>query len=150
MKAMLRVSPLALAGVLAMAGPAAAAGAVPASYSKALQTADAFLHAWLVRDAAAGRGLMASSLLDPPGGVDAAAYSSWLSLYMTGESSPRHQAYELHPGQCADESSCSFPVTLFEYASGDASAFGQPGQIELVHEREGWRVTRLPRSSDNR
>jgi hypothetical protein len=119
------------------------------SYVQALQTANTFLHAWLDRDAKDGLSLMSTVLLKPPADSTAAEHTAWLQLYMSGLSNPHHQAFEIHEGKVVDRDHFSFPVTLYELATGQPTANAYSNFIELVHESGGWRVLILPQSSDN-
>ncbi len=119
------------------------------SYVQALQVANTFLHAWLDRDSKGGLSLMSTSVLKPPADTTAAEHTAWLQLYMSGLSNPHHQAFEIHEGKASGRDRFSFPVTLYELATGQPTANAYSSSIELVRDSSGWRVLSLPQSSDN-
>ena len=118
------------------------------AYVEALGTAHAFLDAWVARDADAGVQLMATSLRRGPSGSDPKDHESWLRLYVQGLSNPHHSAFELAHGTLPSPTRAIFPVTLYEGVTREP-AFGYSSSIELVREADSWRVSILPKSSDN-
>lgn len=114
-----------------------------AAYLEALQTANAFLWAWVTRDAEAGFGLISDRLRAQ------IKDESWLRQFLVGLSNPHHQAFEIGRGRKQTASRYAFPVTLYEFYTGERAGFRYPGTLELVKQGGRWRVDRLPCSSDN-
>jgi hypothetical protein len=119
---------------------------VSASYAQALQTADSFLWAWLNRDADAGLKLISQGLLSK---LKNTKTEKWFSQYMVGLSNPHHLSFEIGPGKEINPKRFVFPVTLYEYYTGEPKAFKYNSKIELVREGDLWRVDVLPLTSDN-
>lgn len=118
----------------------------PHIYVQALQTADSFLWAWVNRDADTGRRLISrgfSSKLQKENNEE------WFRNYMIGLSNPHHHSFEIGSGKRINTERFSFPVTLYEYYTGEPKAFQYKSKIELVRERDSWRVNVLPLTSDN-
>ncbi len=110
--------------------------------------AHTFLDAWAHRDADAGLLLVSDDLRRSSRGSSATDQEAWLRLYIQGLSNPHHKAFELGRGKEA-RNRVTFPVTLYELAEGESSVFSYPSSIEVSLEGESWRVTKLPKSSDN-
>ena len=134
---------------MATAEPAATTPSTPAAYVEALGVAHAFLDAWVSRDADKGIRLMSPTLRQTPRGSNPSDYESWLRLYVQGLSNPHHAAFELGRGTLAAHNRAVFPVTLYEFVTGESAAFSYSSSLELVREGESWRVSKLPQSSDN-
>jgi hypothetical protein len=114
-----------------------------AAYVQALQTVNEFLHAWLNRDADTRLRLMSAPLLKPPRGIDTETYTSALRMFMTGLSNPHHQAFEIGVGRSRG-GRYVFPIVLYEYYSGEPTAFRVVTTLEAVREGETWKVAHLP------
>jgi len=114
-----------------------------ANYLGALQTTNAFLWAWVIRDADVGLRLMSDHLR---GKVND---DSSLRQFMVGLSNPHHQAFKIEGGRKLSDNRFIFSVTLYELYSGENKGFAYKGLMEVVKEGNVWRVDRLPRSSDN-
>jgi len=142
--------PTLVLAVLACASPATTTSVASASpaYVRALTAANAFLLAWVRRDAHAGIKLMASNVLAPPPGRTAHEHTSDLQQYMSGISRPYHSGFEIGRGT-AHHHRYSFSVTLYD-DTGDfeTGAYRASSTIELVRERNRWKVSRLPDSPD--
>lgn len=119
----------------------------PVEYLNALQIADSFLSAWLERDQDSGISLMSARLRNrtPP---EKEEHEHVLRDFVSGISAPHHQAFEISSGRKIHADRYSFPVTLYEYADGDKGGFSYRSALELVRENEGWRVDKLPKSSN--
>ncbi len=118
----------------------------PAGYAEALQIADSFLWAWVNRDADAGLNLISQRLLSK---LKDTKTEDWFRQYMVGLSNPHHLSFEIGPGKEINPKRFSFPVTLYEYYTGEPKAFKYNSNIELVQEGDLWRVDVLPLTSDN-
>ncbi|OGP72629.1 MAG: hypothetical protein A2V86_04270 [Deltaproteobacteria bacterium RBG_16_49_23] len=114
-----------------------------ANYLEALQTANAFLLAWVMRDAEVGLRLLSDHLR---GKVN---NDAWLRQFIVGLSNPHHQAFEIEAGRKLSDTRFIFSVTLYELYSGENMGFAYKGVMEVVKQGNVWRVDRLPRSSDN-
>ncbi len=119
---------------------------MPASYVQALQTADAFLWAWVNRDADTGRRLISRGLSSK---LQKENNEEWFRNYMIGLSNPRHHSFEIGSGKRINTERFSFPVTLYEYYTGEPKAFQYKSKIELAREGDSWRVDVLPDTADN-
>jgi hypothetical protein len=119
---------------------------ISASYVQALQTADAFLWAWVNRDADVGRRLISRGLSSK---LQRENNEEWFRNYMIGLSNPHHHSFEIGSGKEINPELFSFPVTLYEYYTGEPKAFKYNSKIELVREDNLWRVDVLPLTSDN-
>jgi hypothetical protein len=86
------------------------AGTAPAAYEQALAVADIFLWDWLSRDTDD-----AYLLLSPHAKAEIRD-RSWFSLYISGLSNPRHQAFEIWEGK-GDDRHYQFNVTVYELAT---------------------------------
>jgi len=137
---------LVLATVLSLVTSGVAATHTP--YVEALTVAQAFLNARAHRDADAGLQLMSPDLRRPSRGQSAKDQESWLRLYIQGLSNPHHMTFEIGRGTEA-QNRVTFPVTLYEFAEGEGSALSYSSSIEVSLEGQSWRVTKLPKSSDN-
>jgi hypothetical protein len=124
----------------------AVSSSVAASYVQALQTADAFLWAWVNRDANMGRRLISRGLSSR---LQKENNDEWFRNYMIGLSNPHHHSFEIGSGKETDPERFSFPVTLYEYYTGEPKAFKYKSKIELIREGDSWRVDVLPLTSDN-
>ena len=120
------------------------AQAPSASYLEALQTANAFLWAWVTRNAEEGLQLMSDSLRAQ------IKDQSWLRQFVVGLSNPHHQAFEIGHGCQQTTSRYAFPVTLYEFYSGEQLGTGYLGILEVARQGEVWRVDRLPHGPDGR
>lgn len=116
---------------------------IAAEYIEALRTTNAFLAAWVSRDAEAGLKLMSSRLRADADG------ESWLRQFMVGLSNPHHEAFKIAEGKKGGANRYIFSVTLYELFSGEKAGYGYVGKLEVVKEREEWRIDVLPKSSDN-
>ena len=117
-----------------------------ANYVEALQIADSFLWAWVNRDAAAGWRLISSDLTSK---LRKERNEDWFRDYMIGLSNPHHHSFEIGPGKEVNPKRFSFPVTLYEYYTGEPKAFKYKSKIEVIQEGGSWRVDLLPITSDN-
>ena len=147
-----RMIPTLVLAVLACPSPAAVSTSVVSAspaYVQALATANAFLLAWVRRDSDAGIELMASNVLAPPPDRTVEEHRSDLQQYMSGISRPYHAGFEIGRGT-AHNHRYSFPVTLYD-DTGDfeTGAYRASSTIELVRERNRWKVSRLPDSPDD-
>jgi hypothetical protein len=118
----------------------------PANYVGALQAVDSFLWAWVNRDADAGLKLISQGLLSK---LKNTKTEKWFTQYMVGLSNPHHLSFEIGPGKEINPKRFVFPVTLYEYYTGEPKAFKYNSKIELVREGDLWRVDVLPLTSDN-
>jgi len=131
--------------IAACAGTPQGAPQVPsAAYLHALQTANAFLWAWLTRDSEEGLRLMSDHLRTQ------IHDDEWLRQFVVGLSNPRHQAFEIGRGRRLNTNRYAFPVTLYELYSGAQGGARYLGILEVEKRNEVWRVNRLPHSSDTR
>ena len=119
---------------------------VPTSYVQALETANAFLWAWSNRDADSGTKLISQKLLAK---LKKENREDWFRQYMTGLSNPHHLSFEIGRGKKINSKRFTFPVTLFEYYTGEPKAFQYKSKIEVIKEGDSWRVDVLPTTSDN-
>jgi hypothetical protein len=115
-----------------------------AAYLYALQTANAFLWAWLTRDAEEGFRLMSDHLRTR------IHDDAWLRQFLAGLSNPRHQAFEIDRGHQQTTSRYTFPVTLYELYTGEQVGARYHGILEVEKQGGVWRVNRLPRGQDSR
>jgi len=118
----------------------------PTNYVQALQTADSFLWAWVNRDADMGRRLISRSLSSK---LQKENNEEWFRDYMIGVSNPHHHSFEIGSGKEINPKRFSFPVTLYEYYTGESKAFKYKSKIELIREDDRWRVDVLPLTADN-
>ena len=118
----------------------------PAYYVEALQTVDSFLWAWINRDADVGLKLISQVLLSK---LQKTKTEEWFRQYMIGLSNPHHFSFEIEPGKQINPKRFVFPVTLYEYYTGEPKAFKYKSKIELIREGDSWRVDVLPLTSDN-
>lgn len=118
----------------------------PANYVHALQTADSFLWAWVNRDVDAGKRLISRGLSSK---LQKENSEEWFRDYMVGVSNPHHHSFEIGPGKTINSKRLSFPVTLYEYYTGEPKAFKYKSRIEVVLDGDGWRVDVLPVISEN-
>jgi hypothetical protein len=131
--------------IAAWAGTPQGASQVPsAAYLHALQTANAFLWAWLTRDADEGLRLISNHLRTQIHDDER------LRQFVVGLSNPRHQAFEIGRGCRHNTNRYAFPVTLYELYSGEQVGARYLGILEVEKQSEVWRVNRLPRSPDTR
>ncbi len=114
-----------------------------ADFLNALQTANAFLGAWVSRDVERGIQLISERLRAE------VADESWLRQFLAGLSNPHHQAFEIGRGRRKGLGRYSFPVILYELYTGEQKGTAYPGTLEIAREGHVWRVDRLPRTSDN-
>jgi hypothetical protein len=84
-----------------------------AAYLETLQTANAFLWAWLTRDADGGLQLLSDRLRTQIND------ESWLRQFVVGLSNLHHQAFEIGHGRQQTPSRYAFPVTLYELYTGE-------------------------------
>jgi len=119
---------------------------IPANYVEALQTADSFLWAWVNRDADAGRRLISRGLSSK---LQKENNEEWFRNYMIGLSNPHHHSFEIGSGKEIKPKRFSFPVTLYEYYTGEPKAFKYKSKIEVIQEGDSWRVDVLPITADN-
>ncbi len=156
MRFALRLKPLriALSGALLLLAPVAGFGAPAASappdvdrdYLEALQVANLFLNAWMIRDSAAGLELISDRLdRDLKGGRG----GSWFEVYMSGLGNPHHQSYEIGPGRKRSTGRYAFPVRLFEIASRDRKGTLYESEIVIARQPDRWAVDELPKTPDN-
>ena len=117
-----------------------------ANYVEALQAADSFLWAWVNRDADTGRRLISRGLSSK---LQKENNEEWFRNYMIGLSNPHHHSFEIGSGKQINTKRFSFPVTLYEYYTGEPKAFKYKSKIELVLEGDSWRVDVLPLTADN-
>jgi hypothetical protein len=118
----------------------------PANYVEALQTANSFLWAWVNRDADAGRRLISRDLSSK---LQKEKNEDWFRDYMIGVSNPHHHSFQIGPGNEINPKRFVFPVTLYEYYTGEPKAFKYKSKIELIREGDSWRVDVLPLTADN-
>lgn len=136
---------LALTSTTAYPMPSRHADQTPtAPYLEALQTANAFLWAWVTRNADDGLRLVSDRLRTQ------SKDESWLRQFVVGLSNPHHQAFEIGRGRRKNTSRYAFPVTLYEFYTGEKVGSGYRGMLELVKQGGTWRVDHLPESSENR
>jgi hypothetical protein len=69
---------------------------------------------------------------------------------MSGLSNPHHLSFEIGKGKEINSKRYAFPVTLFEYYTGEPKAFQYKSKIEVIKEGDSWRVDVLPTTSDNK
>ena len=119
---------------------------IPARYVEALQIADSFLWGWVHRDADAGMKLISHGLLSK---LKQKNQEEWFKQYMIGLSNPHHLSFEIGPGKEINSKRFVFPVTLYEYYTGEPKAFKYKSKIELIREGDSWRVDVLPLTADN-
>jgi len=117
-----------------------------ANYIHGLETANAFLWAWSNRDSETGLKLISKNLLSR---LKKQNKEDWFRDYMTGLSNPHHSSFEIGKGKTINSKRVTFPVTLYEYYTGEPMAFKYSSKIELVREGDLWRVDVLPLTSDN-
>jgi len=144
---------LLLAGTFALGGKVSGTSpseesATSEDYVAALHVANSFLHAWLARNPEEGLRLISPRLHEPSPNSDAYSYESWLRQYLAGPSEPHHQAFEIGPGR-GRGSQFAFPVTLYEFTTGDAVATGYTSTLEVIRIQDRWCVDRLPFFSDH-
>lgn len=72
----------------------------------------------------------------------------WFRQYMSGLSNPHHISFEIGKGKEINSKRIVFPVTLYEYYTGEPKAFQYKSKIEIIKEGDSWRVNVLPKSSD--
>lgn len=118
----------------------------PAGYVQALETADSFLWAWANRYADTGTKLISSNLSSK---IKKENNEEWFKQYMSGLSNPHHLAFEIGEGKEINSKRFAFPVTLFEYYTGEPKAFQYKSNIEVIKEGDSWRVDVLPTTSDS-
>lgn len=118
----------------------------PARYVEALEIANSFLWAWINRDADAGLKLISQGLLSK---LNKTKTEEWFRQYMIGLSNPHHSSFEIGPGKEIEPKRFSFPVTLYEYYTGEAKVFKYKSRIEVIQEVDSWRVDFLPITADN-
>lgn len=116
-----------------------------ANYVQALQTANAFLWAWANRDSEAGMRLISKNLLSK---YKKENKEEWFRDYMTGLSNPHHSSFELGQGRTINAKQIVFPVTLYEYYTGEQKAFQYKSEIEVIKEGDTWRINTLPITSE--
>jgi hypothetical protein len=114
-----------------------------ADFLDALRTANAFLWAWVSRDAENGYRLMSERLRAQVGD------ESWLKQFVVGLSNPHHHAFEIGTARKQGANRFVFPVTLYELYTGEPKGTTYSGRLEIVREGQTWRVDRLPKSADN-
>src|SRR5205823_4021152 len=114
-----------------------------AEYLGALRTANAFLFAWVKRDADEGLDLLSGRLRKK------IHDESRLQDFMTGLSNPHHQAFEISRVPGSTGSRYVFTVTLYEFYAGEPAGFKYVSTLEVVKQGGLWRIDRLPRTSDN-
>lgn len=117
-----------------------------AGYVQALETANVFLWAWSNRDIDSGAKLISLKLLSK---IKKENNEDWFRLYMSGLSNPHHLSFEIGKGREISSKRFVFPVTLFEYYTGEPKAFKYKSKIEVIREGDSWRVDVLPTTSDN-
>jgi hypothetical protein len=118
--------------------------APPASYLEALQTANAFMWAWLTRDADEGLRLMSDHLLTKTHD------EAWLRQFAVGLSNPHHQAFEIGRGRGESAKGYAFPVTLYELYTGERVGTGYHAILKVEQKEGKWRVNGLPISPEIR
>jgi len=118
----------------------------PARYVEALQIVDSFLWAWVNRDADAGLKLISQDLLSK---LQYTKTEAWFRQYMVGLSNPHHFSFEIGPGKEINPKRFSFPVTLYEYYTGEPKAFKYKSKIEVIYEGDSWRVDLLPMTAES-
>jgi len=104
---------------------------------------DAFLWAWVARDAESGLRLMSERLRSQ------VKDESWLRQFLVGLSNPHHQAFEVGRGRLKANNRYGFLVTLYEFHTGEHTGNKYQSTLEAVKEGQGWRVDHLPISADN-
>lgn len=114
-----------------------------ADYLEALQTADAFLIAWVKRDTTNGLVLITERLRAQINDA------SWLRQYISGLSNPHHQAFEIGRGEKVGSNRFKFPVVLYELYIGETTGYAYSSTVQVIKDSEGWRIDVLPKSSDN-
>ncbi len=114
-----------------------------AAYLGALKIADAFLWAWVTRDAEGGVQFLSARLRAE------ATDEAWLRQFIAGLSNPHHQAFILAGGVRQAGDRYAFAVTLYELYTGENRGSAYTSTLEVVREGQVWRIDRLPRSSDN-
>jgi hypothetical protein len=117
-----------------------------AIYVQALETANEFLWAWSSRDADTGIKLISQNLLSK---LKKLNNNDWFRDYMTGLSNPHHSSFEIGKGKIINSNRVVFPVTLYEYYTGESKAFQYNSKIEIIKEDTSWRVSVLPTTSEN-
>lgn len=118
----------------------------PARYVEALRTADSFLWAWVHRDADTGVKLISHALSSK---LKQTKKEEWFRDYMIGVSNPHHMAFEVGPGKEINPKRFTFPVTLYEYYTGELEAYKYDSKIEVIQEGDSWLVDALPLTADN-
>jgi len=114
-----------------------------AAFLEALQVADSFLWAWVARDAESGLRLISDRLRAKAGD------ERWRRQFIVGLSNPHHQAFEIGRGRLMSTNRYEFPVTLYEFYTGERAGERYQSSLEVVKEGQVWRVDRLPITSDN-
>jgi hypothetical protein len=118
-----------------------------AGYVKALKTANVFLSAWSNRDADMGLKLISGHL---SARLKKENNDIWFGQYMSGLSNPRHISFEIGKGKIVNSKRTSFPVVLYEYYTGEKTAFQYKSAIEIIKEDDSWLVDLLPTTSDTK
>lgn len=118
----------------------------PASYVEALESANRFLLAWVMRDADVGPKLISSNLLSK---IKKENNETWFRLYMSGLSNPHHMSFEIWKGKIINPKRVVFPVILYEYYTGGESAFQYKSKMEVIKEGDSWLIDVLPVTSDS-
>ena len=106
-------------------------------YVNALRVADEFLQAWSDRDSGTGLDLMSHRLRSNLDEAD-------LRQYIEGPSNPHHHSFEIGEGAAVDSVRFSFPVVFYAYCLGEPGAYRSSGMLEVVRQRNTWRVDSLP------
>ena len=146
--------PAAFAAAFLLLAPGAGSGAPAASappevdreYLEALQAANLFLNAWVVRDEQAGLELI-SDRLDRT--LKKGRGESGFRVYMRGLGNPHHQAYEIGAGRRRGVDRYAFPVRLFEIGSRERRGTVYESEIVIARQPDRWAVDALPRTPDN-
>jgi hypothetical protein len=110
-------------------------------YVFALNAADRFLHAWLMRDYKEGINYISDELKQ-------SVSEEELITFFGDISNPDHMAYEVVGWRLIDENTIKFHIWLYEYVANESSNFinqPEPFYIEVVRiDNDKWRVNTLP------
>lgn len=110
-------------------------------YLMALNTADRFLYAWVMRDGLTAYDLVTDNI------KKGCASPMDFQRYFAGLSNPHHEAFEIDGGTRNGENRICFKVWLYEYYTGTTPPpykRRKPSRIELVKVgKDTWRVDQI-------
>jgi hypothetical protein len=120
-------------------GDRSATKIVDRNYILALSATNRFLNAWRMRDQDAGLSMLSGRVKQQP--LDN------LRSYISGLSSPHHEAFEIFNGRSLPGGRFAFDVRLYEYYKDqdDSAEVPKPSRIVLVkNSAQEWLVDELP------